>query len=47
MRIEPRSLPARIAHKAMEFALVVILAGIWVLSFFGLLYLVAMAAVYW
>lgn len=47
MKIEPRPHWARTLYLVVEWFVVVGLAALWLLIFFGLMALLAMAAVYW
>lgn len=46
MKIEPRRY-GRAIVLIVEFAVVTALCALWLLAFFGILYLIALAAVYW
>lgn len=47
MKIAPRPRWARTLYLVVEWFVVVGLAALWVLIFFGLIYLFMLAAVYW
>lgn len=47
MKIEPRRPPSRVLMLVIEFIVITGICALWLLIFFGVFYLLALAAVHW